>query len=111
MFILCGTEYHQVESHLSAVAIVKSKPYVHESKADSLKQEEVQEEGNASIGPAPVDQQQPLQESELGERKICILHRLTSFHSRYSHTNMSRWGWRRTGDGCENAGAGETLGY
>lgn len=97
MFRVCGIEFHQVESHLSAVAVVKRKPYVHESKADSLKHEEVQEEGNASVGPAPVDQQQPLQEPELGECKICILHRLTSFHSRYSHTDMSRWGGRRTG--------------
>lgn len=104
---VCGAE---LSSHLSTEAIVKSKPYVHESKADSLKQEEVQEDGNASVGPAPVDQQQPLQEPELGEGKVCILHRLTSFHSRDSHADVSRWGWGRTGDACEKAGAGEALG-
>lgn len=79
-------------SYLSTVTIVKSKPYVGESKADGLEQEEVQKEGDASVGPAPVDQQQPLQEPELGQRKIGILHRLTSFHSRYSNTDVSRWG-------------------
>lgn len=75
---------------------------MHESKADGLKQEEVQEEGDASVGPASVDQQQPLQEPELGQGKIGVLHCLTSFHSRYSHTDMSRWGLGRTRDRCEN---------
>ena len=69
---------------------------MHKSKADGLKQEEVQEEGDAPVGPASVDQQQPLQEPELGHCKICVLHCLTSFHSRYAHTHMSRWGWGRT---------------
>lgn len=78
-------------SNLSTVAIEEAKPYVHESKATGLKQEVLQEEGNAPVGPAAVDQQQPLQEPKLGQSEVCVLHGLTSLHSCYSHTNVSRW--------------------
>lgn len=77
--------------YLSTEAIEKTKPYVHESIATGLKQKITKEEGNASVGPAPMDQQQPLQKSELGQCKICILHCLAPFYSSNSHTNMSRW--------------------
>lgn len=77
-------------SHLSTEAIEETKPYVHKRKPTGLKQEVAQEEGNASVGPAAVDQQQPLQKSELGQCKVCVLHRLTSLHPLQSHTNMSR---------------------
>lgn len=109
VFTLRGAEFHQ--SNLSAVAVVKSKPYVHQSKAGRLEQEEVQEEGNAPVGPAPVDQQQPLQEPELGQRKVGILHRLASFHSCNSHTDVRRWGWGRTGDRWERVRVEEAPGY
>lgn len=68
-------------SHLSTEAIEESKPYVNKSKATGLKQEVAQEEGNAPVGPAPMDQQQPLQESELGQCKVRRLHCLTTLHS------------------------------
>lgn len=88
-------ELHPCVFYLSTEAIEKTKPYVHQSETTGLKQEIMKEEGNASVGPAPMDQQQPLQKSELGQCKICILHCLTSFYSCYSHTNMSRWCWER----------------
>lgn len=105
MFRLCSSlyviEFHQCESNLSTEAIEKTKPNVHESEAAGLKQEVEQEEANAHVGPATMDQQQPLQKSELGQCKICVLHCLTSFYSCYSHTNMSRWCRGRTRHGSK----------
>lgn len=45
-----------IMSNLSTEAIEETKPYVHKSKATGLKQEVAQEEGNAPVGPAAVDQ-------------------------------------------------------
>lgn len=74
---------------------------MHKSKAAGFKQEVAQEEGNAAIGPTAMDEEQPLQEPELGQCKVCILHSLTSLHSCQPHTNMSRWCWEaRMGDKC-----------
>lgn len=66
---------------------------MHKGKTAGLKQEIAQEEGNAPVGPAAMDEKQPLQKPELGQCKVCILHRLTSLHSCQTHTNMSRWCW------------------
>lgn len=49
-------EFHQSMSNLSTEAIEETKPYVHESKATGLKQEVAQKDGNAPVGPAPMDQ-------------------------------------------------------
>lgn len=78
-------------SNLSTEAVEETKPYVHKSKTTGLKQEVAQEEGDTQIGPASMDEQQPLKEPELGQGKIRILHCLTSLHPCYSHSNMSGW--------------------
>lgn len=83
-------EFYPCYVNLRTEAIEETKPYVHESKTTRLKQEVAQEDWNASVGPAPVDQQEPLQKSELGQCEVCVLHCLASLHSCYSHTNMSR---------------------
>lgn len=77
-------------SNLSTETVEEAEPYVHESKATGLVQEVALEEGEASVGPASVDQQQPLQKPELGQCKVCILHRLPPLHSCQAHTNMGR---------------------
>lgn len=94
--ILYVTDFHPCMSNLSTEATEQTKPYVHESKATGLIQEVAQEEGNTPVGPAAMDQQQPLQKSELGQCEVCILHCLTPLHSCYSNTNMSRWCWGET---------------
>lgn len=53
---LCFKESQQCQADLSAEAIEKSKPNMHESEAARLKQEIAQEEGNAPVGPASMDQ-------------------------------------------------------
>lgn len=77
--------------NLSTEAIKDPKPNVHKSKTTGLKQKVAQEEGDAAIGPATVDQQQSLQKSKLGHRKVCVVDGLTSLPASQPHSNVSRW--------------------
>ena len=54
---LCNIQSHPCIANLSTEAVEETKPYVHQSKATGLKQEVAQEEGNAPVGPAAVDQE------------------------------------------------------
>ena len=47
---------HLCVTNLRTEAIEEAKPYVHKSKATGLEQEVAQEEGNAPVRPAAVDQ-------------------------------------------------------
>lgn len=83
---------------LGAEAVEEAEPHLCEGEAGRLEQEVAQEEGHAPVGPAAVNQQQPLQEPELGQGEVRILHRLTPLQPGHPHADVSRWHEGRTED-------------
>lgn len=81
---------HRRDSDLSAEAGEEAEPNLREGEAGRLEEEVAQEERHAAVGPAAVHQQQPLQEAELRQGEICVLHRLTSLHPGHPDADVSR---------------------
>lgn len=75
-------------NYLCRVAIEEGVPEVNQSKGKVFVKEVSQELAHPDVGPAPMDQQQSLQISELSKGIVTRHDCLHSFLSTYSDTNV-----------------------
>lgn len=64
---------------------------MHEGEGEVLVEEVAQELAHAQVGPAAMDQQEALQEAELGEREVTGENSLHTLLTTDTHTDMSRY--------------------
>ncbi len=78
------------ESYLGRKSAEKSVPEVAQSEREILVEEISKEFAHAQVGPASMDQQQPLQKSELRQRVVTRQHGLHPFLTTDTHSNVCR---------------------
>lgn len=78
-------------AHLGREAAEEGVPEVDEGEGEVLVEEVAQELAHAQVRPAAVNQQEALQEAELGEGVVAGQHGLHALLTRDAHTDVSRW--------------------
>lgn len=77
-------------THLRTESTEHREPEVAHGEREVLVEEVAQELAHAVVGPAPVHQQQPLQEAELRDRVVRRQHRLHALLPRDAHADVRR---------------------
>lgn len=75
-------------AHLGREATEEAEPKVHHGEGKVLVEEVAEEFAHAQVRPAPVDQQETLQELELGEGVVRSQHRLDAFLAADANTDV-----------------------
>lgn len=76
------------EQYLRGEATEEAKPEVHHGEGKVLVEEVAEETAHAQVGPAPVHQQEALQEAELGEGVVTGQNGLDALLPRDPHSNV-----------------------
>lgn len=95
-------------AHLCREAAEEAEPEVDHGEGEVLVEEVAEELAHAQVGPAPVHQEQALQEFELGEGVVRGQHRLDALLPADPHPDVGGCGEKRRGVGTEHQGPAVT---
>lgn len=79
--------------HLGRESAVESEPHLGQEASKGLVEEAAEELADAQVIPAAVDEQQALQEGELGQGVVTALHGLQPLQPADAHPNICSCGW------------------